>query len=195
MLAYGYEWNSEGQLPETLREVSLDCSREELDQLIEFLSERREEAEGVQLDSLSHWHFPGLESCLDQTALRLYYFAIRRTTFGQRRPIECRAKDTFFADVCRNCARDRAVQRCGRAGLIASAAIDKASRSAKIAVEEPPERGSNLSLRRGGGLPAYGLKRVKIRRKSKLGNPRREKVEQNNLGRAQTLGRTRTLGA
>ena len=57
MLAYGYEWNSEGQLPETLREVSLDCSREELDQLIEFLQSVREEAEGVQLDSLSHWHF------------------------------------------------------------------------------------------------------------------------------------------
>ena len=57
MLAYGYEWDSEGQLPETLREVSLDCSREELDQLIEFLQSVREEAEGVQLDSLSHWHF------------------------------------------------------------------------------------------------------------------------------------------
>ena len=57
MLAYGYEWNSEGQLPETLREVGLDCSREELDQLIEFLQSVREEAEGVQLDSLSHWHF------------------------------------------------------------------------------------------------------------------------------------------
>ena len=57
MLAYGYEWNSEGQLPETLREVSMDCSREELDQLIEFLQSVREEAEGVQLDSLSHWHF------------------------------------------------------------------------------------------------------------------------------------------
>ena len=57
MLAYGYEWDSEGQLPETLREVSLDCSREELDQLIEFLQSVREEAEGVKLDSLSHWHF------------------------------------------------------------------------------------------------------------------------------------------
>ena len=57
MLAYGYEWDSEGQLPETLREVNLDCSREELDQLIEFLQSVREEAEGVKLDSLSHWHF------------------------------------------------------------------------------------------------------------------------------------------
>ena len=53
MLAYGYEWSSEGQLPETLREVNLDCSREELDQLIEFLQSVREEAEGVKLDSLS----------------------------------------------------------------------------------------------------------------------------------------------
>lgn len=57
MLAYGYEWNSEGRLPDTLREVSLDCSREELDQLIEFLQQVRREAEGVKLDSLSHWHF------------------------------------------------------------------------------------------------------------------------------------------
>ena len=57
MLAYGYEWNSEGQLPETLREVSLDCSREELDQLIEFLQDVRAEAAGEKLDSLSHWHF------------------------------------------------------------------------------------------------------------------------------------------
>ena len=57
MLAYGYEWDAEGQRPETLREVSLDCSREELDQLIEFLQQVREEAKGIELDSLSHWHF------------------------------------------------------------------------------------------------------------------------------------------
>ncbi len=57
MIAYGHEWDSEGQLPQTLREVSLDCSREELDQLIEFLQQVREESEGVKLDSLSHWHF------------------------------------------------------------------------------------------------------------------------------------------
>ena len=57
MLAYGYEWDSEGQLPETLREVSLDCSREELDRLIEFLQIVRREAEGEALDSQSHWHF------------------------------------------------------------------------------------------------------------------------------------------
>ena len=57
MLAYGLEWDSQGQLPETLREVSLDCSREELDQLIAFLQSVREESQGVQLDSLSHWHF------------------------------------------------------------------------------------------------------------------------------------------
>ena len=57
MLAYGHEWSSEGQLPQTLREVSLDCSRAELDQLIEFLQTVRDEAEGVKLDSLSHWHF------------------------------------------------------------------------------------------------------------------------------------------
>lgn len=57
MLAYGHEWDSEGQLPNTLREVSLDLSREELDQMIEFLQGVREEAAGEELDSLSHWHF------------------------------------------------------------------------------------------------------------------------------------------
>ena len=57
MLAYGHAWDSEGQLPQTLREVSLDCSREELDQLIAFLQEVRQESEGMKLDSLSHWHF------------------------------------------------------------------------------------------------------------------------------------------
>ena len=57
MLAYGHEWNSEGELPQTLREVSLDCSREELDRLIEFLQDVRAEAAGEKLDSLSHWHF------------------------------------------------------------------------------------------------------------------------------------------
>ena len=57
MLAYGHEWNSEGELPNTLREVSLDLSREELDQLIEFLQDVRTEAEDIKLDSLSHWHF------------------------------------------------------------------------------------------------------------------------------------------
>ena len=57
MLAYGYEWNSEGELPQTLREVSLDCSREELDRLIEFLQGVREAAREEELDSLSHWHF------------------------------------------------------------------------------------------------------------------------------------------
>lgn len=57
MLAYGYEWNSEGKLPDTLRKVSLDCFREELDQLIEFLQQVREESAGVELSSLSHWHF------------------------------------------------------------------------------------------------------------------------------------------
>lgn len=56
MLAYGHEWSSQGQLPQTLREVSLDCSREELDQIIEFLQQVCQEAEGVKLDSLSHWH-------------------------------------------------------------------------------------------------------------------------------------------
>ena len=57
MLAYGHEWNREGQLPETLREVSLDCSRAELEQLIDFLQSVREESAGAELDSLSHWHF------------------------------------------------------------------------------------------------------------------------------------------
>ena len=57
MLAYGHEWNREGQLPETLREVSLDCSRAELEELIAFLQNVREEAAGAKLDSLSHWHF------------------------------------------------------------------------------------------------------------------------------------------
>ena len=57
MLAYGHEWNSVGELPQTLREVSLDCSREELDRLIEFLQDVRAEAAGEKLDSLSHWHF------------------------------------------------------------------------------------------------------------------------------------------
>lgn len=56
MLAYGHEWSSEGELPQTLREVSLDLSREELDRLIEFLQDVRAESAGVQLDSLSHWH-------------------------------------------------------------------------------------------------------------------------------------------
>ena len=58
MLAYGYDWDSQGRrLPQTLREVSLDCSREELDRLIRFLQDVREEAAGEKLDSLSHWHF------------------------------------------------------------------------------------------------------------------------------------------
>lgn len=57
MLAYGHEWDSQGQLPQTLREVSLDCSREELDRLIEFLQSVREESAGAELDSLSHWHY------------------------------------------------------------------------------------------------------------------------------------------
>ena len=57
MLAYGHEWNREGQLPETLREVSLDCSRAELEELIAFLQNVRAEAAGEELDSLSHWHF------------------------------------------------------------------------------------------------------------------------------------------
>ena len=57
MLAYGHEWDSEGQLPQTLQEVSLDCSREELDRLIGFLQDVRAEAAGEELDSLSHWHF------------------------------------------------------------------------------------------------------------------------------------------
>ena len=42
MLAYGHEWNSVGELPQTLREVSLDCSREELDRLIEWQENQRD---------------------------------------------------------------------------------------------------------------------------------------------------------
>ena len=57
MLAYGHDWDSGEKLPLTLQEVSLDCSREELDRLIEFLQSVRREAEGEALDSLSHWHF------------------------------------------------------------------------------------------------------------------------------------------
>ncbi|NBI66808.1 hypothetical protein D1646_08250 [Pseudoflavonifractor sp. 60] len=57
MLAYGHDWDSQNQLPQTLREVSLDCSREELDLLIEFLQGVRAESAGGELDSMSHWHF------------------------------------------------------------------------------------------------------------------------------------------
>ena len=42
MLAYGYEWDSEAQGPDLLRETSLVCTGEELDLLIAFLQELRE---------------------------------------------------------------------------------------------------------------------------------------------------------
>lgn len=55
MLAYGYEWNSESELPQTLREASLVCTRKELDDLIEMLQSFRDamprEADG------DHQHF------------------------------------------------------------------------------------------------------------------------------------------
>lgn len=50
MLAYGYEWGGEEEKPLSLREASLVCSREELEELIAMLQAFRaqlpEEAEG-----------------------------------------------------------------------------------------------------------------------------------------------------
>jgi hypothetical protein len=42
MLAYGYEWSSGEERPQILREASLVCTQEELDDLITMLQEFRD---------------------------------------------------------------------------------------------------------------------------------------------------------
>ena len=54
MLAFGYQWDSEEERPEKLREASLVCTREELDDLIEMLTTYRDEADAEAGD---HQHF------------------------------------------------------------------------------------------------------------------------------------------
>ncbi len=55
MLAYGYEWGGEEEKPLALREASLVCSREELDQLIAMLQAFRAQLpDGVEGD---HQHY------------------------------------------------------------------------------------------------------------------------------------------
>ena len=57
MLAYGYEWNSEKDRPDILREASLACTREELDSLIEFLQDIREALSDLEHIEGEHFHF------------------------------------------------------------------------------------------------------------------------------------------
>lgn len=57
MLAYGYEWSGEETGPMTLRETSLVCTPEELDQLIEMLQKARREAVKRASEEGGHWHF------------------------------------------------------------------------------------------------------------------------------------------
>ncbi len=56
MLAYGYPWDSEVQQPETLRETTLSCTKEELDLLIEFLQEVRVQVSELDVVEGEHWH-------------------------------------------------------------------------------------------------------------------------------------------
>ena len=56
MLAYGYPWNSKTQRPETLREATLCCTKEELDLLIDFLQEVRVQISELDQVEGEHWH-------------------------------------------------------------------------------------------------------------------------------------------
>ena len=55
MLAYGYEWNSKEERPQILREASLVCTMEELDDLIHMLQDFR--AGQPQEQDGDHRHF------------------------------------------------------------------------------------------------------------------------------------------
>lgn len=54
MLAYGYGWNGDSERPLTLREESLVCSREELDDLIAMRQAFRAQMSAEEGD---HQHF------------------------------------------------------------------------------------------------------------------------------------------
>ena len=55
MLAYGYEWNKEEEMPLSLREATLVCTREELDELILMIQDFRAQLpDGAEGD---HQHY------------------------------------------------------------------------------------------------------------------------------------------
>ena len=58
MMAYGYEWSSEKRTPGALREATLACTKEELDNLIWFLNQVKEDIDNRDaIDEGEHWHF------------------------------------------------------------------------------------------------------------------------------------------
>lgn len=57
MMAYGYKWDSESETPDKLKEASITCTKEELDQLIEFLTNLRKEMRDMEDIEGEHWHY------------------------------------------------------------------------------------------------------------------------------------------
>ena len=57
MMAYGYKWDSESETPDKLKEASIACTKEELDQLIGFLTGIRNEIRDMEDIEDEHWHY------------------------------------------------------------------------------------------------------------------------------------------
>lgn len=62
MLAYGYPWQGERETPDLLREASLVCSWQELDTLIAFLQELRDNGQDGD-----HRHYRDQDGGWDET--------------------------------------------------------------------------------------------------------------------------------
>lgn len=57
MTAYGCERGGRPEASLTLSEVSVVCTRAELDEMIEFLMQVRHETSGTEPEDGAHWHY------------------------------------------------------------------------------------------------------------------------------------------
>lgn len=57
MRAFGYERNSEAEMPYSLSETTLLCTKEELEKIIDFLTKVHSDITEMKNVDGCHWHF------------------------------------------------------------------------------------------------------------------------------------------